>query len=86
MQLVDSAFALAEKQIHEGTASSQVITHFLKLGSTRERLEQEKIKNENLLAQAKVVQMESAANMEVLYARAIESMQSYQGIEMPEED
>ena len=39
-----------------------------------------------LLAQAKVVQMESAANMEVLYARAIESMQSYQGIEMPEED
>lgn len=85
-QLVDSAFALAEKQIQEGTASSQVITHFLKLGSTRERLEQQKITNENLLAKAKVDQIESQARMEDLYSKAIKSMRSYQGVEMPEDE
>ena len=40
-QLVAMATDLAEKQLRDGTASSQVITHYLKLGSTRERLEQE---------------------------------------------
>ena len=40
-QLISLAVDLAEKQLQEGTASSQVITHYLKLGSTKERIERE---------------------------------------------
>ena len=46
-QLISLAVDLAEKQLQEGTASSQVITHYLKLGSTKERLEKEKLEEEN---------------------------------------
>ena len=48
-QMIALAVNLAEKQLQEGTASSQVITHFLKLGSTKERLEKEKLEEENKL-------------------------------------
>ena len=51
-QLVSLAINLAEKQLREGTASSQVITHYLKLGSTQAKLEQEKLKQENELLKA----------------------------------
>ena len=34
-QMISLAVDLAEKQLMEGTASSQVITHYLKLGSTK---------------------------------------------------
>jgi hypothetical protein len=79
---------LAEKQIHEGTASSQVITHFLKLGSTRERLEQDRLRRENELLQAKVESMASAKRVEELYAAALDAMRSYAGqpIDMELED
>ena len=40
-QLISLAVDLAEKQLQEGTASSQVITHYLKLGSTKEKIEKE---------------------------------------------
>src|SRR6188474_166936 len=63
-QLVSSAIDLAERQIQDGTASSQVITHFLKLGSTRERLEQERLKNENSLLKAKVESLKSQKKIE----------------------
>ena len=48
-QMINLAVDLAEKQLEEGTASSQVITHFLKLGSSKERLEREKLEEENKL-------------------------------------
>jgi hypothetical protein len=78
-QVISMAIDLAEKQIAAGTASSQVITHFLKLGSTRERLEQERLHRENLLLDAKVEQMQNAARIEELYAGAIEAMRVYSG-------
>src|SRR5450756_775277 len=53
-QLIASAIDLAEKQIADGTATSQVLTHFLKLGSGREELERDKLRQENKLLQAKV--------------------------------
>ena len=52
-QLIAMAVDLAEKQLLEGTASSQVITHYLKLGSSRDRLEREKLQEENKLLRAK---------------------------------
>ena len=51
-QLISLAVDLAEKQLQEGTASSQVITHYLKLGSMRERLEREKLEEENKITQS----------------------------------
>ena len=78
-QLIAAAYDLAEKQIHEGTASAQVITTFLKLGTSRERLEQDKISNENALLEAKREAMAASARVEELYIGALNAMRSYQG-------
>ena len=47
-QLISLAVDLAERQLSEGTASSQVITHYLKLGTTKDRLEKEKLEKISL--------------------------------------
>jgi len=78
-QLISLANDLAEKQMREGTASSQVITHFLKNGSTREKLEQDRLRREVELLQAKVESMASAKRVEELYAEALNAMRSYAG-------
>ena len=78
-QLVSLAVDLAEKQLLEGTASSQVITHFLKLGSIKGQIELEKLKRENELLSAKTESLQSAKHMEELYAEAIKAMRSYGG-------
>lgn len=78
-QLVSLAYDTAEKQLVEGTASAQVITHFLKLASTREKLEQEKLQRENLLLAAKVDHLASAKKIEELYKAALDAMRSYAG-------
>lgn len=80
-QLIALAVDLTEKQLRQGTASSQVITHYLKLGSSRERLEQERLVNENLLTQAKIEAMEGVKRVEELYGLALDAMRSYQGQE-----
>ena len=73
------AVDLAEKQLQEGTASAQVISHYLKLGTTREQLEQEKLARENKLLDAKVEQIASAKKVEELYTEALGAMRSYSG-------
>lgn len=78
-QLVSLAIDLAEKQLMDGTASSQTITHFLKLGSTRERLEQDRLKRENQLLTTKVEALQSAKRVEELYADALQAMRRYSG-------
>lgn len=78
-QLISLAADLAERQLKAGTASSQVITHFLKLASTREKLEQERLKRENLLLSAKVEQIASAQRIEELYTKALNAMREYAG-------
>lgn len=80
-QLVSLAVDLAEKQLREGTASAQVISHYLKLGSTREQLEQERLSRENELLTAKVEDMASRKRVEDLYERALNAMRSYAGQE-----
>lgn len=79
IQLIAKAERLAEQQMEDGTASAQVITHYLKLGSTRERLEQERLKGEVELQKAKMENLASARRVEELYAKAIEAMRSYGG-------
>lgn len=84
-QLIALAYDLAEKQFIEGTASSQVITHFLKMGSSRERLEQLKIGGEVRLNETKIENMESAARTEELYAKAMKAMSVYSGQEQQDD-
>jgi hypothetical protein len=85
-QLVSLAIDLAEKQLAEGTASSQVITHYLKLGSTREKLEQERLVRENELLTSKVDMLASAKRVEELYETALNAMRDYAGQNLSEYD
>lgn len=88
-QLVGLAVDLAEKQLMEGTATAQVISHYLKLGSTRELLEQERLSRENELLTAKVEQLASTKRVEELYESALSAMRTYAGqdpIEFDDED
>ena len=78
-QLISLAVDLAEKQLQEGTASSQVITHYLKLGSTKERIEKEILEKQKELITAKTEALQSAKRVEELYANAIKAMRSYSG-------
>ena len=84
-QLVKLANDLAEKQLSRGSASSQVITHFLKLGTVRAQLEKEKLRKENLLLAARTQALEKSEEMEALYKKAIAAFSSYHGQE-PEGD
>ena len=78
-QLIALAVDLAEKQLSEGTASSQVITHYLKLGSTREKIEKDILEKQRELIQAKTEAIQSAKKNEELYANALKAMRSYSG-------
>lgn len=78
-QLISLAVDEAERQLREGTASSQVITHFLKLGSTKERLEKEKLEQENQWLRAKTENLQAAKRIEELYANALQAMRVYSG-------
>lgn len=78
-QMISLAVDLAEKQLQEGTASSQVITHFLKLGSTKQQLEKQKLEEENKLLRAKTENLQSMGRIEELYEEAINAMRNYSG-------
>lgn len=78
-QLIAKAVNLAEKQLDAGTASSQVITHFLKLATAKAELEREKLARENELLKAKTDSLQSQQRVEELYENAIKAMQKYGG-------
>lgn len=78
-QMISLAVDLAKKQLQEGTASSQVITHFLKLGSMRERLERERLEEENKLLKAKTENLKSMKRSEELMEAALKAFRSYNG-------
>lgn len=78
-QMISLAVDLAERQLMDGTASSQVITHYLKLGSTREKLEQELKIEEIKLQRAKTESIKAAEQNERLFKEAIEAFKGYKG-------
>lgn len=78
-QLIHLAVDLAEQQLRDGTASSQVITHYLKLGSTKERIEKEILEKQKELITAKTESIQSAKRVEELYENALNAMRSYSG-------
>lgn len=84
-QMIALAVDLAEQQLIEGTASSQVITHFLKLGTTKAELEKEKLRRENEVLSAKAKAYQSGEEMKELYENAIKAMRDYAGQSEPDE-
>lgn len=85
-QLIDLAYGAAEKQLMDGTASSQVITHFLKLATEKSKLELEKLRNENELTRAKTESIQSDKKVEQMYEEAIRAMRTYAGQEEPDDE
>lgn len=82
--MIALAFDATESRIRSGEASSQELTHFLKLGSSRERLEQIRLDHENELTRVKIQAIESQQRIEELYVDAIKAMRSYAGNPDPE--
>ena len=78
-QMISYAIDLAEQQLLDGTASSQVITHYLKLGSTKERIEKEILEKQKELIEAKTQSLQSTKRIEELYENALNAMRNYSG-------
>lgn len=78
-QLISLAFDEAERQMRAGTASSQIITEFVKRGSTKERLEKEILEEQKSLLNAKTDAIKSAKTVEELYSNALDAMRKYTG-------
>ena len=85
-QLIALAVDEAEYQLRNHTASSQVITHFLKLATAKEKLEQERLKGEIELQKAKVKALDNAEEIKVLYENAIKAMRTYGGYGEPDDE
>ena len=85
-QLIALAVDCAEEQLRNGTASSQVITHYLKLATTKSKMEVEKLKQETALAEAKAKNLQAQENMEQKYIEAIKAMSRYSGRGGDDED
>lgn len=81
LQMVALAFDVAEQQMLNGTASAQVITHFLKYGSEQNKLEREKLRRENILMEARVTQISNTAQNSELYEEVLKAMKVYTGEE-----
>lgn len=84
-QMIALAVDLAEKQLRDGTASSQMITHFLKLGSSREKLEQEQLSQNIQNTAAKTDAIKAGKATDEMYKNAIEAMRVYSGQDLGEE-
>jgi hypothetical protein len=85
-QLIAASYDLAEKRILEGTASSQELTYFLKAGSSKTRLELEKLRKENELLRAKTEALEAQVSNEALLEKALKAFRSYRGEDEDEDE
>lgn len=85
-QLINLAMDAAEKMLRDGSATSQIITHFLQLATVKAQLENEKLRSDLKLAEAKIQQISSQEDIKELYAEALKAMKSYSGEYNPEDD
>ena len=84
--MISLAMDLAEQQLRDGTASSQLITEFVKRGSTKAAIEKEMMEQQKELLKAKKESLESAKRVEALYEEAIKAMRHYGGHDTEEID
>ena len=80
-QMIALAVDCAERQMREGTASATVICHYLKLGTERERLEREQLRNQNKLIEAKTKNLQSIEETRQLLDQAMRAFTTYKGTE-----
>ena len=85
-QLISLAVDLAEQQLRDGTASAQVITHYLKLGSSKDRIEKEILAKQKELITAKTEALQSQKRVEELYANALNAMREYSGQKVDDDE
>lgn len=80
-QLIALATNVAEQKLRDGTASSQLITHYLRVAAEREReeLEKELLAEKKKLMEAKIKSLESERRIEELYLNAVNAMRMYTG-------
>lgn len=84
-QLIALAYDLAEERMRNGTATSQEIVHFLKLGSSKDRIEREILERQKDLVSAKTEALQAQKRIEELLANAVTAMKSYSGVDSQEE-
>lgn len=84
--LINLAMNLAEEKLKNGTATSQLICHFLTLATTKEQLSNEKLRSDLDVANAKIKQMEAQENRAEMYDKVLEAMRSYTGTPVEEEE
>lgn len=85
-QIIRLAYDLVEKRIRNGTATSQEVTQFVKMGSSLAQLERTKLERENQLLQAKAEALQSQKKIESLYAEAMKAFRTYSGQEEVDEN
>lgn len=85
-QLIDLAYELAERRLIEGTATSQEIVHFLRLGTAKSQLEKKKLETETKLLESKKEAIDSSKRSDEAYERALSAFRIYQGVSVEEDD
>lgn len=78
-EMIALAMEAARKKIEDGSASSQIIVHFLQLGTEKARLEREKLRAESTLAMAKAEAMKSLQTSDQITEEALSAFKRYQG-------
>lgn len=85
-QAISLAYSLAEQQLRDGTASSQTINFFLKMGSPQTTLEREILAEQKKLVEAKTKAIKSSEEIKELFQEATAALKVYQGVDDTRED
>lgn len=80
-QMIAKAERLAEKKLEDGTASPQIIVHYLRLATAKEEKELQILEEKKKLMEAKTEAIQSAARIESLYEEAVKMFRKYSGTE-----
>lgn len=79
-ELILLATNLAEQRLRDGTASNQLIAEIMRMGTTKERLQKEKLRRENEMLRAKTEAIEAQKHTDEMYQKALDAMRSYAGL------
>ena len=85
-QLISLAVDLAEQRLRDGTASNQLIAEIMKLGTTKERLQKEKLQRENEMLRAKTKALQAQEQSNQLYSQVLDAIRSYGGLGRSDDD
>jgi hypothetical protein len=84
--LISKSLKLIEKQIDDGSVSSTVLSIYAKAGTERDRLEKERLHNENAVLKKKLESMEAAIDVRNLMSEALDAFKGYTGQSVRDDD